>query len=196
MSQMGHDEAPSAERSVLAAVRRGVSLAALPQAAYWFGLDRSECTELLARAPVEVPTGVRLARTGPPLRLLTPLVALSWAHRTSDAAPTRLMAGAVACGCFGERHLWQDLGLSARNDVSVLLPCHLAALAAANTRLLRWKRYLFLRLGEERGVRHLAPPCCDGCDDFHLCFPPPGDGISGIPIRSIDSGDSKEEGPH
>lgn len=44
------------------------------------------------------------------------------------------------------------------------------SLAAGNVRDLKWKRYLFLTLGQRRGEADLRPPKCDRCDEFAKCF--------------------------
>ena len=53
------------------------------------------------------------------------------------------------------------------------------ALAAGNERYLKWKRYLFLTLGQRLGEVDLRPPKCGRCDEFAKCFadgPPPAPG--------------------
>ncbi len=87
----------------------------------------------------------------------------------SDEAHTRL-AGWIASACMGSHHLWQDLGVQARSEVSRLLSLAFPALFASNTHHLRWKRHLFLCLGHQLGQPDLRPPKCDGCGDFDACM--------------------------
>lgn len=171
------------ERHVVQAIHRLAMQGHLPLEAQGLGLNPGECAALLHSL------GESLMHDGPspehanPAPLLQPLVALLWQHRAHDDAWTRLTAGAIGSACFGEHHLWQDLDLSGRSEVSALLKRHFPALAAGNTRGLRWKRYLFLRLGDTLGIEDLKPPRCDGCDDFQVCFPPAGEPASSIAIK-------------
>lgn len=166
--------AESTERRAIDAVRAQALAGGLPVAAFWLGLGGLRGQLLLASqgiaaslvaAPAHVPD---IEAEAP--ELLTPLLDLIWAHRAQDDAATRLIAGTLACACFGSRHLWQDLGLQGRAEVSGLLTHYAPALAAGNTRGLKWKRYLFETLGERLGRPGLRPPHCEGCEDFDLCF--------------------------
>jgi len=102
--------------------------------------------------------------------LFVPLVALLRDAQVDDGPWTEATLCALACACFGHRHLWEDLGLESRKDVSVLLERHVPSLAARNTRNLRWKHFLFECLGDRLGVPDLRPPHCEGCGDFELCW--------------------------
>lgn len=82
---------------------------------------------------------------------------------------TRL-ARAVATACFGDRHLWQDLGLSGRSDVSRLFAARFPAVFAANADDIKWKKFLFAELARRYGGDPY-PPNCTRCDDFATCFP-------------------------
>jgi len=105
------------------------------------------------------------------------------------------MAATVAGACFGARHLWQDIGLAGRQEVSALLARHFPALAAGNTRNLKWKRYLFLRLGQELGAPDLRPPRCDGCEDFDLCFGTPVEDARSSTVKRVASPRSAQGSP-
>lgn len=106
------------------------------------------------------------------------LVALLTAHgiATADAARTRWLAHAIAAACHGERHLWQDLGVDRREDVSRLLEIYFRPLFLRNTQNLKWKRFLFAELGKAQGKPDLRPPGCGECDHLSICFPPSATG--------------------
>lgn len=106
------------------------------------------------------------------------LVALLTAHgvATADAARTRWLAHAIAAACHGERHLWQDLGATGREDVSRLLETCFRPLFLRNTQDLKWKRFLFAELGKTQGNPDLRPPGCGECDHLPICFPPSATG--------------------
>ena len=103
--------------------------------------------------------------------LFTPLVELLRDYRSGDDPLNWCVSHALASACFGRRHLWQDLGLRGREDVSRLLSQHFSGLFVRNTQDLKWKRFLFKELGERLGHPDLLPPGCNGCDQMHICFP-------------------------
>ncbi len=170
MSQSSQAAGHRVERQVTETVRRHAAEGRLPHDAGSLGLDPAECEALLREVGADHSSLESPRIEAEPAPLLQPLISMLWRHRATEGAWTRMMAGATGCACFGEHHLWQDLGLSGRSEVSALLARHFPELAAGNTRGLRWKRYLFLRLGDELGIDDLAPPRCDGCDDFRVCF--------------------------
>lgn len=98
------------------------------------------------------------------------LVSLLWEHRSGDERVDWPLAHAVACACFGHRHLWQDLGLERRQDASRLLMEHFFPLSRENVANSKWKRFFFRKLGERLGVPDLAPRGCVGCAEFGRCF--------------------------
>jgi hypothetical protein len=109
----------------------------------------------------------------PSSELLASLHDLLMSHRADNDAALTVLANALACACFGSHHLWQDLGASGRDEVSRLLEVSFPVLFASNTRNLKWKRHLFLVLGEKLGRQDLRPPKCDNCDSFEGCFGSP-----------------------
>jgi nitrogen fixation protein NifQ len=118
--------------------------------------------------------------------LLTPLRDLLLEHRAVPDPVLTLLANTLAAACFGSHHLWEDLGADGREEVSRLMLVGFPALHEANHRNLRWKRHLFLTLGERLGREDLRPPKCDDCDQFDLCFA--GTAIVGsIPISPAET---------
>jgi nitrogen fixation protein NifQ len=67
-------------------------------------------------------------------------------------------------------HLWEDLGLRNRAELSRLLVRHFASLAAQNTRNMRWKRFFYRMLCEADGMVLCTTPVCRDCADFEHCF--------------------------
>jgi nitrogen fixation protein NifQ len=99
------------------------------------------------------------------------LVKMLWDHRSSDRRINQRLTLALAAACFGRQHLWQDLGLRGRADVSALVSQWFPTLFALNTQDLKWKRFFFQELGKRLGEPDLRPPGCDGCDNEQSCFP-------------------------
>jgi nitrogen fixation protein NifQ len=82
------------------------------------------------------------------------------------------MARVVAAGCMGADHLWQDLGLWSRGDLSTLLHRNFPALAARNVKDMKWKRFLYKELCEAEGIYTCRAPSCEACCDYPECFGP------------------------
>lgn len=105
--------------------------------------------------------------------LLRPLHDLLLAHRSSADQAITVLANVLASACFGSHHLWEDLGATGRDEVSCLMQLGFSALHESNHRNLRWKRHLFLVLGDHLGKKDLRPPKCDHCDGYEACFGSP-----------------------
>ncbi|MDP2030771.1 MAG: nitrogen fixation protein NifQ [Thiobacillus sp.] len=84
----------------------------------------------------------------------------------------RWMAEIVTAACMGGDHLWQDLGLWSRVDLSRLMTQNFPALAARNTRDMKWKKFLYKQLCEREGVVVCHSPSCEVCVDYAKCFGP------------------------
>lgn len=78
-------------------------------------------------------------------------------------------AHALASGCFGHTHLWQDMGLSGRDDVTVLLQQVFAPVHAANTTDMKWKKFFYHRVCERLDIHPCPEPSCEGCDHYAAC---------------------------
>lgn len=99
-----------------------------------------------------------------------PMVSMLCSFRVTDEPLVRWLSHAIAAACYGRRHLWQDLGLSGRADVSQLLGQWFPRLFDLNIHDLKWKRFLFEQLGERQGKSGLKPPSCNDCDSYRVCF--------------------------
>lgn len=92
------------------------------------------------------------------------------AQRSSEGEVGRWLAAMVARRAMEPNHLWEDLGLRERAELSRLLMRHFAPLAARNTRNMRWKRFFYRMLCEDDGFVMCTTPVCTQCNDFDLCF--------------------------
>lgn len=98
-----------------------------------------------------------------------------------DPAPDRVaLAEAVARACMGDDHLWHDLGLPSRAELSGLLHEHFPGLAARNVNNMRWKKFFYLQLCEQVGVRACRAPSCGVCAHYGDCF-----GSEELPLRQL-----------
>ena len=92
------------------------------------------------------------------------------ANRSSEGDTGYWLAAMVARRAMEPNHLWEDLGLRDRSELSRLLTRHFAPLAARNTKNMRWKRFFYRMLCEDDGLVMCSTPVCAQCGDFDLCF--------------------------
>jgi nitrogen fixation protein NifQ len=78
----------------------------------------------------------------------------------------------IVAGCLGSDHLWQDLGLWSRPQLSALLHYNFPELAARNDKDMKWKKFLYKQLCEAEGLYLCRAPSCDVCIDYSKCFGP------------------------
>ena len=137
------------------------------------GLTDDELTQLMVRAfPLVQPANL-IGEPGP-----DPLVDeeetlvrdLLVRHRADTRPATRFLAAIVARRAMRDDHLWQDLGLSNRAELSRLLSAYFPRLAAGNTKNMRWKKYFYRTLCEAEGFSLCTAPSCSVCSDFASCF--------------------------
>ncbi|NHO56029.1 nitrogen fixation protein NifQ [Acetobacter lambici] len=81
-----------------------------------------------------------------------------------------LLADMVARRAMAPNHLWQDLGLRSRRELSWLMERYFEPLASRNTGDMKWKKFLFRMICRDEGFRLCSVPVCSECDDFDDCF--------------------------
>ena len=91
-------------------------------------------------------------------------------HRSGSSCSELRIACIVAVACLGRDHLWEDLGLWCRADLSALLYRNFRALAEKNVDNMRWKRFLYKQLCETDSVYACRVPSCEYCADYLRCF--------------------------
>jgi nitrogen fixation protein NifQ len=84
----------------------------------------------------------------------------------------RAVANALAVACLGDNHLWQDLQLSSRAELSSLMRHWFPALVARNHQDMKWKKFLYKQLCEREQLFICKAPSCGVCSDFKHCFGP------------------------
>ena len=87
-----------------------------------------------------------------------------------QAATTRWVTSVLAHACLRPAHLWRDLGLDGRENVTALLTRHYPGLVARNTGNLRWKKFLAYSACEHAGLPAAAAPGCAACEDHGFCY--------------------------
>ncbi len=89
----------------------------------------------------------------------------------ADASPLcAWIVSIVARRAMSQRHLWQDLGLLGRGELTRLMKERFPALAAANVENMKWKKFFYRQLCALEGFSLCAAPTCRECEDFDNCF--------------------------
>ncbi|WP_295493476.1 nitrogen fixation protein NifQ [uncultured Ralstonia sp.] len=141
------------------------------------GLGREAFAALMARhfpgAIVEAALPEQPLEGAPPFagELIALLLRFDHPATPAEAADAQCLATLLAAACLRPDHLWRDLGLSGRDDVSDLLTRHYPELVVRNTANLRWKAFLAQEVALAHGRLPGPAPGCPGCEDFGHCFP-------------------------
>lgn len=119
---------------------------------------------------------------GPPLRLpggvaedipeLSDLIHLLLDYRAGREESEIWMAQIVALGCAGRDHLWHDLGLANRDELSALMETAFPSLAALNVGDMKWKKFIYHHYCAREGIYVCPAPSCSECADHKKCFAP------------------------
>lgn len=143
------------------------------------GLSSNEMADLLHRYFPAVAIEHRQL-FGVPAAILAPqghpgILDLLLAHLPHDAdgstpPPSLWLARIIAARTAHHGHLWRAMGLFARPELTAAIHRHLPALAAANDKGMRWKRFLYKQLCEQGGGMICKTPDCGACSDYALCF--------------------------
>ena len=95
---------------------------------------------------------------------------LLWRFRTASSPINSLLTVLLARRATRPNHLWQDLGLANRGELSRLMQCHFAALARRNDQDMKWKKFFYRMICRDDGFSVCVAPCCSECGDFDACF--------------------------
>ncbi len=91
-------------------------------------------------------------------------------NRSARSESETWMAEIVIAGCMGSDHLWQDLGLWQRAELSKLMLDNFSPLALRNDKDMKWKKFLYKQLCEAEGIYVCRSPSCEVCADYDNCF--------------------------
>ncbi|MET0026361.1 MAG: nitrogen fixation protein NifQ [Candidatus Thiodiazotropha sp.] len=142
----------------------------------WLGLGESEFHRMLKQHfPGMHPSEV-IHHTAAPRSAyegeMEDLRTLIMKHRSHRSEAEPWFAEILIAGCMGPDHLWQDLGLWSRDDLSLLISDHFHPLAVMNTKNMKWKKFLYKQLCETEGIYTCRSPSCEVCADYANCFGP------------------------
>jgi nitrogen fixation protein NifQ len=142
----------------------------------WLGLSAVEFGCLMRRhfPRVRLPLGVRSGLLRPQARSLEwqDLRRLLRSHRAGRDISELYIADIICSGCLGSDHLWQDLGLFNRTELSQLMWRNFPSLAEKNNRDMKWKKFLYKQLCIAEGIYICRAPSCEECTDYAACFGP------------------------
>lgn len=93
-------------------------------------------------------------------------------HCTGTNLSAAWLARMVACACCGRDHLWQDLGLANRAELSTLMALAFPTLAALNVGDMKWKKFIYRHYCSTEGIYLCPAPSCGECADHAKCFAP------------------------
>jgi nitrogen fixation protein NifQ len=140
------------------------------------GLPLGECTGLDGAEFAELSAllfpGAQVAQTGrisitPPEQALCDIL---WMNAARASTLERLLASMIARRSLRPNHLWQDLGLANRAELSLLMERHFTGLARRNNGDMKWKKFFYRMMCSSAEFRLCAAPVCSECDDFDQCF--------------------------
>lgn len=152
-------------------VRHEIALLGLPQPAWRALLERHF---VHAPAPVPAPlSALPPVDTGEHAVFVETLHALllTYANTAVDANDARYLASIIAHACLRPDHLWRDLGLAGREEVTWMLTRYFPTLVVLNVDNLRWKKFLAQQRALSLGLQPGPAPGCPGCEDYGHCFP-------------------------
>ncbi len=87
-------------------------------------------------------------------------------------AESEWLISILVAACLGNDHLWQDLGLWNRSELSAMLNHNFPELATRNSKDMKWKKFLYKQLCEAEGLYVCRAPSCEVCKDYPQCFGP------------------------
>lgn len=91
-------------------------------------------------------------------------------YGTGDYAFLHPLATMIARRCQEPHHLWQDLGLRNRGELSELMTRHFTRLKLKNSADMKWKKFIYRMVCASEGFSLCPAPVCSDCDDFASCF--------------------------
>ncbi len=153
-------------------VRQAEGLGALPPG---LGLAATDFSALIGRHfPNVGPVGLMPAERSADPRTdeLDEVLSLLLESRAGRDGSEVWMARIVAAACMANDHLWQDLGLWNRTDLTRLMRENFPALATVNVHDMKWKKFLYKQLCQREGIYVCRAPSCAVCADYAHCFGP------------------------
>ena len=120
--------------------------------------------------PSKAPSGIVLDYSRIPEK--EDLVQLLKAFSREQDEETDWIITIIVTACLGLDHLWQDLGLWHRSQLTELLTYNFPTMAQTNTKDMKWKKFLYKKLCDAEGIYLCRAPSCEVCTDYAKCYGP------------------------
>jgi nitrogen fixation protein NifQ len=142
----------------------------------WLGLDRLTFRKLVRfQFPALTMRKFRPAQRGVEVER-----ALEWGdlkryllkNRAWKCASEVWIAEMLSSACMGQNHLWQDLGLQNRTELTALMENNFPKMAKRNIHNMKWKKFIYRELCQMEGIYVCRSPSCEVCVDYDECFGP------------------------
>lgn len=98
------------------------------------------------------------------------LVDLLWRGATRHDRYEAVLTQMVGRRAQRPNHLWQDLGLQNRGELTKLMQTHYTALASRNIHDMKWKKFFYRTMCSDADFTLCTAPSCKECADFSNCF--------------------------
>lgn len=98
------------------------------------------------------------------------LIFLLHSNAKDDSEESEWVIGIIVSACLGYDHLWQDLGLWRRPELTALMRYNFPDLAERNNKDMKWKKFIYKQLCEAEGLYLCRAPSCEVCSDYSNCF--------------------------
>lgn len=108
----------------------------------------------------------------PPFDEFDELFEMLWEYCERPDDMGRWLCSAIATSAQRNNHLWQDMGLPSRRELSAILNLRFPRLAAQNVHDMKWKKFFYRQLCQRSGVPICKSPSCADCCDYSFCFGP------------------------
>lgn len=91
-------------------------------------------------------------------------------HRSCGTEIEEWLAHIIVRRSLCPDHLWSNLGVRSRKELSETLHRHFQPLAKKNVRDMRWKKFFYRQMCQTEGIVVCKSPVCDTCPDYSECF--------------------------
>jgi nitrogen fixation protein NifQ len=154
------------------------------------GLTPEELSELAATTfphAVQLFAGLEPTREAPLAEDEVCLRDLLSRSRSERTRLQQLLAFIIARRALSPNHLWQDLGLRNRRELSWLMSRHFEPLATRNAQDMKWKKFLYRTICRDQSFSLCVAPSCAECEEFNDCFgDESGESLLAIARRDAD----------
>lgn len=119
---------------------------------------------------VDLPDG-DVQEVSPPADQTALVTLLLWRGHPAGTESV-VLAGMIGRRSLEPHHLWQDLGLRSRDELSALMSRHFPRMRALNDTNMRWKKFFYRQICSDPDLALCLAPTCDDCEERDLCFAP------------------------